>query len=155
MFRESFIINIVIRDKMSQLGSLANLAKLQEVHRAIREWVLTEAMDERDRGKHDTLASLQRMLCEKPTAYMYAVGSERLCCMTYGGRYVVIPVSFWALPLKTIEDDAKLDGAVLENLRKELLENPLKYMHRTEDGSIWCMCYDGYYVCVSKDSVSL
>ena len=142
-------MDIIIRDKMSQIGERTKLAKLQEIHRAVREWVLTEAIDERDRGKHDTLASLQKMLCEKPTAYMY-VGSEGLCCMTYDGWYVVIPASFWALQLKTIEDGAKLD-----DLRKELLKNPLKYMHRTEDGSIWCMCYDGYYVCVSKDKISV
>jgi hypothetical protein len=149
MFRESLIMDIIIRDKMSQIGERTKLAKLQEIHRAVQGWIITEAIDERERGKYDTLASLQRILCEKPTAYMY-VGRDGLCCMTYSGWYVVIPASFWALPLKTIEG-----GAKLEDLRKELLENPLKYMHRTEDGNIWCMCYGGYYVCVSKDRVSV
>jgi hypothetical protein len=126
--------------------------KLENDRRAIQRWILREAMDGKERGKHSSLESLQKKLMENPTAYMY-IGSAvdkkgRLYCMTHGGEYVEIPASFWALPKEVENPVAKLDQRELE---KALLENPLKYMRCGEDGGIWCMCYSGSYVRVGEE----
>ncbi len=125
------------------MSQVTQLEKLQTKHRATRGWILTDAVNPRERGKHDSLESIQKTLKENPTAYMYVDSKGILCCMTHGGWYVEIPASFWALPKKGEKPMAKLDE---EELEKELLENPLKYMDYGEDGGIWCMCYGGYYV---------